>query len=242
VAEHISRKELKTDKIHDAFEHGAEAVYSHKQVTLIVLLVILVVAAGYGGWSIYHERQTAAASAAFDNAMKAYSGHVGPATPGEPVEPGEMAYPDEAAKSTDAAAKFTAVANKYSSTNPGRLARYYAALCLEDLDKQNQALEELKKISAGGDKELASMAQYQTAVIYARSGKADEAAKLFRALADKPSAFVPRPLSLLELAGVLRQTNPKEAANVYQQIKKEFPDSAISEQADRGLDTVTPKS
>jgi predicted negative regulator of RcsB-dependent stress response len=242
VAEHISRKELKTDKIHDAFEHGAEAVYSHKQVTLLVLLVILVAAAGYGGWSIYHERQTAAASAAFDNAMKAYTGHVGPATPGEPVEPGEMTYPDEAAKSTDAAAKFTAVANKYSSTNPGRLARYYAALCLEDLDKQNQALEELKKISSGGDKELASMAQYQTAVIYARSGKADEAAKLFRALADKPSAFVPRPLSLLELAGVLRQTNPKEAANVYQQIKKEFPDSTISEQADRGLDTVTPKS
>ena len=54
--------------------------------------------------------------------------------------------------------------------------------------------------------------------------------------------FVPRPLALLELAGVLRQTNPKEAANVYQQIKKEFPDSAISEQADRGLDTVAPKS
>ena len=41
------------------------------------------------------------------------------------------------------------VADKYPSTNPGRLARYYAALCLEDLDKQNQALEELKKISCG---------------------------------------------------------------------------------------------
>ena len=53
---------------------------------------------------------------------------VAPAVPGEPVEPGEMTYPDEAAKATDAAAKFTAVAEKYSSTNPGRLARYYAAL------------------------------------------------------------------------------------------------------------------
>jgi len=242
VSEHISRKELKTDKIHEAFEHGAEAVFSHKQVTLMVLLVILVVVAGYGGWSIYHDRATAAASAAFNEAMKAYSGHVGPAVPGEPVEPGEMTYPDETAKATDAAAKFTAVAEKYSSTNPGRLARYYAALCLEDLDKQNQALEELKKLSSGGDKELASMAQYQTAVIYARSGKVDEAAKVFRALADKPSAFVPRPLSLLELAGVLRQTNPKEAANVYQQIKKEFPDSTIAEQADRGLDSVAPRS
>jgi hypothetical protein len=242
VAEHISRKELKTDKIHDAIEHGAEAVFSHKQVSLIVMLVILVVALGYGGWSIYHDRQTAAASAAFNEAMKAYSGRVGPAAPGEPVDPSEMSYPDETAKSTDAVAKFTKVADKYPGTNPGRLARYYAALCLENLDKQNQALEGLKKISSGGDKELASMAQYQMAVIYARTGKTDDAVKLFHALADKPSAFVPRPLALLEMAGVLRQTNPKEAANIYQQIKKEFPDSMIAEQADRGLDTVTPKS
>ena len=242
MAEHISRKELKTDKIHDAIEHGAEAVFSHKQVSLIVVLVILVVALGYGGWSIYHDRQTATASAAFNEAMKAYAGRVGPAAPGEPVDPTEMSYPDETAKSTDALAKFTKVADKHPSTNPGRLARYYAALCLENLDKQNQALEELKKISSGGDKELASMAQFQMAVIYARTGNTDDAVKLFRALADKPSAFVPRPLALLEMAGVLRQTNPKEAANVYQQIKKEFPDSTIAEQADRGLDTVMPKS
>ena len=86
------------------------------------------------------------------------------------------------------------------------------------------------------------MAQYQMAVIYARTGKTDDAVKLFRALADKPSPFVPRPLALLELAAVLRQTNPKEAANVYQQVKKEFPDSTIAEQADRGLDTIAPKS
>ena len=57
-----------------------------------------------------------------------------------------------------------------------------------------------------------------------------------------PDARVPRPVALLELANTLRQTNPKEAANVYQQIKKEFPDTTISEQADRGLDLLAPKS
>jgi predicted negative regulator of RcsB-dependent stress response len=242
LSEHISRKELKTDKIHDAIEHGAEAVFSHKQVTLIALLVLVLVVAGYGGWSIYSDRQTAAASGAFENAMKAYTGRVGPAVPGEPTDPGEMTYADETAKSNDAAQKFAAVADKYPSTNPGRLARYYQALCLENLDRQNQALEQLRKIISGSDKELAAMAQYQTAVIYARTGKPDDAAKTFRALADKPSTFITRPLALLELAGVLRQTNPKEAANVYQQIKKEFPDTTLAEQADRGLDTLTPKS
>jgi predicted negative regulator of RcsB-dependent stress response len=240
VSDHLSRKELKQDKIHDALEHGAEAVYSHKQASVIVLVIVLLIAAGYGGWSLYQERQTAAASAAFDGAMKAYSGHIGSAP--DPAEAGEPSYADESARSNDALQKFTVVADKYPSTNPGRLARYYAALCLEDLDKENQALEELKKISNGSDKELASMAQYQTAVLYSRTGKADEAAKIYRSLAEKPSVFVTRPVVLLGLAGVLRQTNPKEAASVYQQVKKEFPESAISEEADRGLDTLNSKS
>ena len=240
MSDHLSRKELKQDKIHDALEHGAEAVYTHKQASIIVLAVVLIIAAGYGGWSVYHERQTAAASAAFDTAMKAYSGHMG--TSPDPAEAGEPTYADEAARSNDALQKFTVVADKYPGTNPGRLARYYAALCLEDLDKENQALEELKKISNGSDKELASMAQYQTAVLVFATGKGDEAAKIYRSLADKPSVFVTRPLALLELAGVLRQSNPKEAATVYQQVKKEYPESAISEEADRGLDTLGPKS
>jgi len=125
LPEHISRKELKQDRIHDAIEHGAEAVYSHKQVALVVILVVGVIAAGYGVWSVYIDRQTAAASAAFDTAMKAYTGHVGAA---DPAEPGEASYPDQAARSNDAEVKFTAVADKYPNTSPGRLARYYAAL------------------------------------------------------------------------------------------------------------------
>jgi hypothetical protein len=61
-------------------------------------------------------------------------------------------------------------------------------------------------------------------------------------LADKQSALVPRPLVLLELAGALRTSNPKEATSIYQQIKKDFPDTPISDEADRGLDFLSPKS
>src|SRR5258708_29287506 len=159
-----------------------------------------------------------------------------------PAEPNEPFYPDEPARVRDASQKFTKVADKYPSTNPGRLARYYSALCLEDLERHNQALEELKKISGSRDKELAAMAQYQMALISARTGNTEDAVKAFRALADKQSALLPRPLVLLELAGLLRNANPKEAAGIYQQIKKEFPDTAVADQADRGLDTLSPKS
>jgi hypothetical protein len=240
VSDHISRKELKQDKIKETIEHGAEAVISHGQFTLIVVILVLAVALGYGGWRFYVDRQTVEASAAFDTGMKAYQGHIASAP--DPAEPNEPFYPDEPARVQDALQKFTKVADKYPSTNPGRLARYYSALCLEDLERHNQALEELKKISGSRDKEVAAMAQYQMALISARTGKTDDAVKAFRALADRQSALVPRPLVLLELAGLLRNSNPKEAASIYQQIKKEFPDTAIADQADRGLDTLSPKS
>jgi predicted negative regulator of RcsB-dependent stress response len=241
VPDHISRKELKHDKIKETLEHGAEAVYSHSQLALALLLVILVAGTVYGGWRIYHDRKTAEANAAFDAAQKVYSARIGP-PPGEPVDPSEPTFPDEATRAREASRRFTEVANKYSSTNPGKLARYYDALCLEDLEQHNQALEELKKVSESGDKELSAMAQYQIAIIDARTGKPDEAVKIYRSLADKKFIFVPRPLVLLELAGVLRQTKPQEAVTVYQQIKQEFHDSTISEEADRGLGTLAPKS
>ncbi len=240
MSDHISRKELKQDKIKETIEHGAEALISHGQFTLMVVLVLLVGALVWGGWRFYIDRQTVEASAAFDTGMKAYQGRIASAP--DPAEPNEPFYPDEPARVQDASQKFTKVADKYPSTNPGKLARYYSALCLEDLERRNQALEELKKISGGSDKELAAMALYQTAIIYSRTARLDDAVKIFRALSDKRSALVPRPLVLLELAGILRNSNPKEAAGIYQQIKKEFPDTTLADQADRGLDTLSPKS
>src|SRR6266851_6294384 len=76
VSDHISRKELKQDKIKETIEHGAEAVISHGQFTLIVVILVLAVALGYGGWRFYIDRQTVEASTAFDTAMKAYQGRI----------------------------------------------------------------------------------------------------------------------------------------------------------------------
>jgi TolA-binding protein len=240
VPEHLSRKELKQDKIRESLEHGAEAVYSHSQAAAILVGVALAVVLIYGGWKFYSDRQTVLASAALDEAMKVYNAPIRQAN--VPVEVGEVSYPDNRARAEAASQKFAAVADKYPSTSPGKLARYYQALTFLDLEKQNQALELLKKITGGSDKELSAMAQYQMATIYARTGKIDDAIKTYRAVADAKSVLVPRPLVLLELADLLRQKNPAEATTLYQQIKKEYPSAAVSERADRGLDMLASKS
>ena len=239
MSEHLSRKELKQDKIKETFEHGAEAVFSHRKATLAALLVVLAVVGTWSGWKIYTDRQTLHASAAFNDAMKLYTARIGAP---DPSQPGEPSFLDEASRSSAAQQKFAGVADKYPSNYYGRLARYYSALCLEDSDRLNQALEELKKISGTSDPEITALSQYQTAAICARTGKTDDAVKIYRALADKGSVLVPRSLVLLELANTLRASNPKEALSIYEQVKKEFPDSGISEEADKGMSTISPKS
>jgi hypothetical protein len=239
LSQHISRKELKQDKIRESFEHGAEAVITHKAFVTVLLAVVCGVVIIAGGWKIYSERRNVKASAAFEEAMKIYNARIRAAS--EPAETGEITYLDDNAKLQDATTKFNIVADRFPSTNPGKLARYYGALCLEGLGRYNQALEQLQKVNSGGDKELNALTRYQMAQVHARTGETAEAVKIYRELADQPSVFVPRGLVLLELAGQLRATNPKEAANLYAQIKKEFPDTAIAEAADRGLEAL-PKS
>jgi len=151
VSEHISRRELKQDKIHDAIEHWRRSVLpaqtNHAGRS-----------AGSAGWRdcvwLLDRLPRSPDSRGHRGTQcrdKAYSGRIGTSAP-DPQDPSEISYKDEAARSTDALNKFNAVANKYPSTLPGKQARYYAALCLEDLEHQNQALEDLKKLAAGGTK------------------------------------------------------------------------------------------
>lgn len=240
MSEHISRKELKHDRVRESIEHGAEAVLSHTRIASIVLLAGIVFLTGYYGWKIYNERQTAQAQAAFDDAMKIFNAQL--LLPGQPSIPGEISYVDAAQRSQDAEVRLSAVAAKYSSTPPGRLARYYSALCLMDMDKLNQASEELKKLQNDSDKEMAALANFQQALIAERTGKNEQAVPILRALSNSGSVLVPKPLVLLELAGILRQTNPKEAASIYEQIKKDYPNSNVADEADRGLSQLSPQS
>ena len=107
MSDHISRKELKQDKIKETIEHGAEAVISHGQLTLIVVILALAAVLGYTGWHFYIQRQTEAASVDFDAAMKAYQGRIASAP--DPAEPNEPFYRDEPARAQDALQKFTKV-------------------------------------------------------------------------------------------------------------------------------------
>jgi TolA-binding protein len=240
LAQHISRKELKKDEVRETIAHGAEAVLSHQKATTYILAVAVVIAALVFGWRAYAQRQTARGSVALDEALKVFnaSSATDMATP---PQPGELTYPNDQAKFTAAVPKFKDVANKYPRTRPGQLARYYAGLCFDRLGQENQAREQLQAAASRGDADYASLARFQIAQIDDKTGQPDEALKIYQQLLAKPTVLISKPVVMLALAQHYRQKNPAEAARLYGQVKSEYPDTSLAQQADQELAVLPSK-
>jgi len=230
VPEHISRKELKTDEFRETLAHGAEAVLSHRKLTIYIAAAAVVVLLAVFGWRLYNERQTVKAAAAYDDAMKVFKARI--RTAAEPADPGEITYSEEKNKYEDAAKKFEAAAQQYPHTRPGQISAYYAGLSLERLNRNEEAAKWLEQVSRGGEEDFSSLARLEMARLDDKTEKAADAEKLYKDLIAKPTVFVPKPVAMLALAEHYRQAkNNAEAAKLYSQIKSEFPDSPIAQQA-----------
>jgi predicted negative regulator of RcsB-dependent stress response len=239
MARHISRKELKKNEFREGLTHGAEAVAAHQRLTWIIGGSVLAVLLTVFGWRFYGQRQTARASADLSAAMKVYNARI--RTANEPAtSPDEITYVDEKNKYADAAKKFTDVAGRYARTQPGQVARYYEALSLVQLDRNDEAERELKAIESAGNETLAPLARFQLAQLYDKTNRADQALQIYQQRADTPTEFVPRAVVLLTMADHHSKTNPQEAAKLYNQVKSEFPDTPAAQAADQGLELLPP--
>ena len=225
MAKHISRQELKTDHVQEALSHKTALIYG--------VIVALIVAAGVIGWRVYSQRQSVKAAAEFSAATEVFRAPIVAA--GQPPQPNEISYSDRAKKYQDALAKFEGVAKHYPRTRPGQLADYYAALCLERLNQNAQAVTWLSKIENSSDHDFAAMARFELAQIYDHSGKAGQAVELYNELLKNPSVLAPKPMVMLALAEHYRQSDPAQAARIFNQIKSEYPDTGAADQADQEL-------
>lgn len=237
MAQHISRKELKKDEVRATLAQGAEAVLSHQQLSTYILIAAIIVALGIFGWRAYEQRQTVKAFAAFDGAMQIFQVPIG-----APPAPGETAYTDAAKKFADAQQKFSDVASKYPRTRAGELARYYEALSYQKLDKDPQAKQLLQGLLGSRDEEVASMAKYELAALDDYTGQSADAEKLYKELIAKPTVLVPKAVAMFGLASHYSDKNPGEAIKIYGEIKSDYPDTPVAQQADQALTLLSGKS
>jgi hypothetical protein len=126
---------------------------------------------------------------------------------------------------------FRTVADQYSWFGSGRLARYYAALSLRELRKYPEAEAELKDLAQSGDRRVSALAKVALANVYEQTDRASEAEALYKELESNPTETVPKTTALMARAELYRKTNPAEAANLYQQIQKDYPGTIAAEQA-----------
>jgi len=239
---HISRKELKKDEFRDTLAHGAEAVLTHQKIAIYAGVAAIVIIGAVFGWRLYTERQTVKAAAAYDDAMKIFSARV--RTVGEPPpDPGEITYTDEKVKFQDAAKKFEGVASQYPRTRPGQIAAYYAGLSLERLKQNAEATKWFEQVTHSGQEDFTSLAQLEMAQMDDENSKPADAEKIYKDLLAHPTVFVPKPVAMLSLANHYRGVNNNaEAVKLYNQIKTEFPDSPIAQQATQTLSLMPGQS
>jgi predicted negative regulator of RcsB-dependent stress response len=241
VAQHISRKELKTDDVRAGFVHGAEAVASHWKLVGWIATVALIVVGAIFGWRIYAESQSNKASAELADAMKIFDARIRGV--GEPaLSPGDISYVDEQNKYSDASKKLAAVADKYGRTRPGQQARYYEALCYERLGNLDKASTELTALANGSNADLEPLASFQLALVDLKMGKDNLAIQLYQQLMAKPTVLVPKPTVMLALADYYSKKNPPEAIKLLNQIKQEFPDSPSADEATKRLEATAGQS
>ena len=166
---------------------------------------------------------------------------------GEPAQPGETTFTDEKTKYTEAAQHFSDVAKNIRTRVPASSRRILRRTQHDErLDKNDEAKKWLQGLADGSDYDLAAMARFELAQMHDRAGQSDEAVKLYKDLIAKPSVLVPKPVDLL-LTLARDITAPriiprKPPESYHSQIKTEYPDTPIAQQADQELNLLPGKS
>jgi TolA-binding protein len=95
-------------------------------------------------------------------------------------------------------------------------------ICESLLGNSAAAISTLQEASRDRDRDIAALAQFALAGEFLKTGKKQEAEKIYQNLADRPTLAVPRASALLALADALKDSQPARARQLYDQIQKEF--------------------
>ncbi len=122
------------------------------------------------------------------------------------------------------------VIEKYSSSDQGRQARYYAALCHMGLDEPEKAEGLLDDVMGGRSRDILHyLASQVLAVAKTERGDYEAAVEIYRLMVEDAENPLPKDQILFKMARVNEQAGDLEEANRnYQRLLEEFPDSQLA--------------
>ena len=234
-----TRHQLKTNSFAETTAETISWAVEHRSKLIAAATVVAIVAAvAAGAWAFINYRNQQA-SDELASALQKYQAPIRPA--GEPPSPEALSYASGAERAKAANADFTRIADKYSFTRNGRIARYFVGITLHDLGDNSGAEKQLQQVADSYDKETGSLAKLALASVYQDTGKTPQAIDQYKALIAKPTTTVGKTTAQFELASLYEDTHqPLEARKLYEQMQKDNPTGPVGQMAAQKLQTLHP--
>jgi TolA-binding protein len=229
------KKELQRDEIGDALQ-GARGYLTRPEVVKPALAVLALVLVLFG---LYYGQKFRAgqAESAFARATEVFHAEVGPLAPSSPGQTFKTANE----KFEKAKTMFDEVASAYGSMPAGKRARYYSALCLAELGRNQEAEAALKEVAARRDPGALepAMARLRLADLLLQTGRGREAADFYKALIADEGSGLPKDRLLFGLAASLDAAGERVAARrAYADVVNRHPQSPYVQEARQRMDAL----
>lgn len=233
-----TRHQLKQDAFSRATLEAAEKTAhwtAQHRTTLIVSGVVVAVALAlvFGGW-YYLNQQDQKAGLNLTQAVRTMGTPLRPA--GTPEQPDSPTFTSAKERGEAAQKQLQTIVDKYPHTRTADMARYLLGVTASNLGNASIAERDFKAVDSTGNRDVAALAKFALASIYADNNRTQEAVALYQELINKPTVTVSKVTAQLQLAVVYQNSNqPLDAKRVYEQVKKENPTTEAGQLATEKL-------
>lgn len=220
---------------------GASALVAEKRGPILgIVVAIVVVIAGVGGYSAWKSRNESRAATQLAAALSVEEARVGPPAAFGTQAPTGMSFVSEREKSQTVLTKYKEVADAFPNSDAGIYARYRQGTTYLKLGVPKSAAEAFQQvISAGGNSLYTQMAKLGLAEAQAQSGEFEPAIATFRDLAQRKDGELPVDGLLMRLGRTqVDAGKATEAEQTFNKLVTEFPESQFAPDAKKELEQL----
>ncbi|MFY9820137.1 MAG: tetratricopeptide repeat protein [Thermoanaerobaculia bacterium] len=237
----LTRKEIKRDDFTSALGRGVEYAESHVMTIVYAVVGVLVLVALGVGIFYWRSHQAQAAGQALAKAVKVYLAPV-VTTGAKPTDPATPSFASEEAHRAAAKKALQKVRADYGSTDAADVANLYLAQIAAEEGRLAEARKVWQSFADAHPKHmLGAEARLNLIHLDREQGKGEDVVKELRTMLEKGDTPVPQDVLLHELGITLEQLKrPQEAAQSYQRILDEFPQSPYRQEAQQKVTSLDP--
>jgi len=230
-----TRRQLKQDRFVETTQEAVDWASGHQRFVIWGVVAVVVAAGCYFSITAWLSHQNELANAGLTTAVRTLSEPLRPADAPATAGGGFSSVIDRAKA---AEKQFQDIADKYSYTKAGKIARYMQGATAMQAGDDAAAEQRLKSAAEARDKDVAALAKMALASLYRSQNRQADAIGIYKDVESHPTDTVSKTQAELELAALYEKTDPAQATTIYKQIQTEDPAGPAAQIAAARLATV----